>query len=96
MLHDLFTKEINGKMSGGLNTFASNCRLHNDIIEAMGQQKVILLVMLAASPVFDTVNHKYLFETKSQMGIRETTLHEQVQKLLDRPKATDNNRRRMF
>ena len=25
MLHDLFTMEINGKMSGGLNTFASNC-----------------------------------------------------------------------
>ena len=25
MLHNLFTKEINGKMSGGLNTSASNC-----------------------------------------------------------------------
>ena len=27
MLQDLFTMEINGKMSGGLNTFASNCIL---------------------------------------------------------------------
>ena len=25
MLQDLFTMEINGEMSGGLNTFASNC-----------------------------------------------------------------------
>ena len=28
MLHDLFTMEINGKMSGRLNTFASNCKLN--------------------------------------------------------------------
>ena len=27
MLQDLFTMEINGKMSGGLNTFASNCTM---------------------------------------------------------------------
>ena len=27
MLHDLFTRGINGKMSGGLNTSASNCSL---------------------------------------------------------------------
>ena len=31
MLQDLFAMEINGKMSGGLNTFASNCIYHQRI-----------------------------------------------------------------
>ena len=31
MLQDSFTMEINGKMSGGLNTFASNCSVADSL-----------------------------------------------------------------
>ena len=36
MLHDLFNIEINGKMSGGLNTSAFNCMcLNNNILQSL-------------------------------------------------------------
>ena len=49
-------------------------RVHNDICRAIGERKVVLLVMLDLSAAFDTVSHELLLNTLHNFGIRETAL----------------------
>ena len=48
--------------------------LHNDVIRAMGEQKVVLLVMLDLSAAFDTVSHECLLTTLSELGVCDIVL----------------------
>ena len=48
--------------------------LHNDVIKAIGEQKVVLLVMLDLSAAFDTVSHECLLSTLSELGISGVVL----------------------
>lgn len=47
-------------------------RVHNDICRAIGENKVVLLVLLDLSAAFDTVSHVLLLETLHRLGIRDT------------------------
>ena len=44
-------------------------RVQNDIIRALGDNKVVLLVLIDLSAAFDTVNHKRLLNTLHAIGI---------------------------
>ena len=44
-------------------------RVHNDIIRAQGDNKVVLLVLIDLSAAFDTVNHERLLSTLHAIGI---------------------------
>jgi hypothetical protein len=49
-------------------------RIQNDIIKAVGEQKVVLLTMIDLSAAFDTVNHECLLSTLQELGIQDTAL----------------------
>ena len=49
-------------------------RVHNDIMRALGEQKIVVLVLLDLSAAFDTVNHKCLLDTLYHLGVRGTVL----------------------
>jgi hypothetical protein len=49
-------------------------RVQNDIICAVGEQRVILLVLLDLSAAFDTVDHHLLLAILEQLGIQATAL----------------------
>ena len=44
-------------------------RVKNDIIRALGDNKVVLLVLIDISAAFDTVNHERLLSTLHAIGI---------------------------
>ena len=44
-------------------------RVQNDILRALGDNKVVLLVLIDLSAAFDTVNHKRLINTLHAIGI---------------------------
>ena len=44
-------------------------RVQNDIIRALGDSKVVLLVLIDISAAFDTVNHERLLSTLHAIGI---------------------------
>ena len=44
-------------------------RVQNDIIRALGDNKVVLLVLIDLSAAFDTVNHERLLSTLHAIGI---------------------------
>ena len=48
--------------------------LHNDVIKAIGEQKIVLLVMLDLSAAFDTVSHECLLSTLKELGVCDTVL----------------------
>lgn len=49
-------------------------RVHDDICRAIGERKVVLLVMLDLSAAFDTVKHDLLLDILHNLGIRDTAL----------------------
>ena len=49
-------------------------RVQNDIINAIGKQKVVLLVLLDLSAAFDTVDHECLLATLQSLGVHDTAL----------------------
>ena len=49
-------------------------RIQNDIIKAVGEQKVVLLTMIDLSAAFNTVNQECLLSTLHDLGIRDTAL----------------------
>ncbi len=44
-------------------------RVQNDIIRALGDSKVVLLILIDLSAAFDTVNHKRLLNTLHAIGM---------------------------
>jgi hypothetical protein len=49
-------------------------RVHNDIISAIGEKKVVLLVLIDLSAAFDTVSHKCLLSTLQHLGVKGNAL----------------------
>ena len=58
----------------GHSTETALLRIQNDIVKAIGEQKVVLLTMIDLSAAFDTVNHECLLSTLQDLGIRDTAL----------------------
>jgi len=58
----------------GHSTETALVHVHNDIVHAMGQRKVVLLVLLDLSAAFDTVSHTILINTLRELGICGTML----------------------
>ena len=58
----------------GHSTETALLRIQNDIVKAVGEQKVVLLTMIDLSAAFDTVNHECLLSMLKDLGIRETAL----------------------
>ena len=50
-------------------TATAMLRVQSDIIRALGDNKVVLLVIIDLSAAFDTVNHKRLLSTLNAIGI---------------------------
>jgi hypothetical protein len=49
-------------------------KVHDDVTRAVGEQKVVLVVLLDLSAAFDTVSHEYLLSTLQDLGVQETAL----------------------
>ena len=49
-------------------------KVHDDIIRALDDNKIVALVLLDMSSAFDTVNHEYLLATLHHLGIRDIAL----------------------
>jgi len=49
-------------------------RVQNDILQALDENKGVVLVLLDLSAAFDTVDHSLLLETLSEMGVRGSAL----------------------
>ena len=64
MLHDLFTMEINGKTSGGLNTSASNCKPQRSNLGPLNWQPSVLPLSY--------LSHTYAFGMTQTYSIRST------------------------
>jgi hypothetical protein len=58
----------------GHSTETALLRIHNDIIGAIGERKVVLLVQLDLSAAFDTVNHECLVSILQELGVSDTAL----------------------
>ena len=50
-------------------------KLHNDIIRAMADRKVVLLVLLDMTAAFDTVNHRVLLTILQHLGVTDCALN---------------------
>ena len=53
----------------GHSTETAFLRVQNDVICPIGQQKVVVPVLLDLSLAFDTVDHSHLFQTLQHLGI---------------------------
>ena len=62
-------------------------RVQNDIVLAVSEKKVVLLVLLDLTAAFDTVNHKTLLQILERLGVRGTTLHWFTSYLHDRSQS---------
>ena len=60
-------------------------RVHNDVVRALGEQKVVLFVMLDLSAAFDMVNYECLLTILDELGVRGTVLQWFRSYLHDRP-----------
>ena len=71
ILHDLFTIEINGKMSGGLNTFASNCTYLTDVSDFFAAYSFQNLYIIRINIKIHFVNELTIWNVcKGNMHIR--------------------------
>ncbi|PIK45370.1 putative RNA-directed DNA polymerase from mobile element jockey-like [Apostichopus japonicus] len=59
-------------------------RIQNDVMVALGGQKVCLMVLLDLSAAFDTVDHLQLLTTLSDLGVKSTALKWMTSYLSDR------------
>ena len=69
-----FMEPFQSAYRAGHSTESALLRIQNDIINAVGEQKVVLLTMIDLSAAFDTVNHECLLSTLHDLGIRDTAL----------------------
>jgi hypothetical protein len=49
-------------------------RVHNDILQAIDRQEIVLLVLLDLSAAFDTIDHDFLLQRMSTIGIGGSVL----------------------
>ena len=84
--HNLF-EPLQSAYRPGHSTETAMIRVHDDICHAIGERKVVLLVLLDLSAAFDTVNHELLLSILARYKVGGTALQWFSSYLADRSQS---------